>query len=116
MARNLKHLNIAIAELNAPTEIDGEMVKSAFDFVVDPQEEKGVYHLYDRNEYYNIDYGMDGYMLGIQFAEEFGIDPPTEINDKVMEKLEEALRKDVGNADAYIDWYDNVRMCFTTEW
>ena len=116
MAKKLKHLETAIAELNAPTEIEGEEFKSNFDFVLEPQEEKGVYHLYDRNECYHLYYAEDAYWLMVDCASEFGFDPPTEMHDKVMEKLEDALRKDVGNANAYIDWYDNVRMCFTTEW
>lgn len=115
MAKNLKHLNIAIAELNAPMEIDGETMESNFDFVLEPQG-NGVYHLYDRNECYHFYYAEDAYWSMMDLASEFGFDPPTEMHDKVMEKLEDALRKDVGNANAYIDWYDNVRMCFTTKW
>lgn len=114
MAKKLKHLETTIAELNAPVEIDGETMESNFDFVLEPQG-NGSYHLYDRNECYHLYYAEDAYWLMVDCASEFGFDPPTEVKDDIMEKLEEALRKDVGK-EAYIDWYDNVRMCFTTEW
>jgi len=119
MAKKLKNLEKAIYKLNVPNvpmEIDGEKIKTNFDFVLEPQEERGVYHLYDRNEYYWYGYADEVFYFLADSAIEFGFDPPTKMNDPIMEKLEEALRKDVGNANAYIDWYDNVRMCFTTEW
>lgn len=114
MAKKLKHLETTIAELNAPMEIDGETMESNFDFVLESQG-NGSYHLYDRNECYHYDYAYRMYCMAVDFAMEFGFEPPTEYDDPIMEKLEDALRKDVGK-EAYIDWYDNVRMCFTTEW
>lgn len=115
MAKELKNLMKAIEELNAPVKLeDGETMESEFRFVLEPQG-NGTYHLYDANECYHIEWYFDRYYMLCDVAREFGFDEPEDANDRVMEKLEKALQMDVGK-EAYIDWYDNVRMCFTTEW
>lgn len=107
MAKKLKHLETAIAELNAPYEIDGETMESNFDFVL--EERDGILCLYDRNECYHYDYAYGTYCMMCDLADEFGTEPPTEMTDSVHDKLEDALRKDWGKG-AYLDWYDNVIM------
>lgn len=106
--KNLKNLKEAIRKLNAPEIIDGEEFESGHDFKL--KEDGDRILLYDCNEQYHIGYAEDLYWSMKELAQEFGFEPPDRIEDRIMKKLEAALRKDLGK-QAYLEWEDNVRMC-----
>lgn len=102
------NLNKAIAELNAPyVWEDGETDDSLFNFTY--RVFKNHIHIWDENEYYNIDYVENLNCLAYDAALEFGFkyEPTTE--DEVHNKLERAIKKDLGN-DKYLEWEDSVVM------
>lgn len=108
----IANLEKTIKKLNAPmtwTDEDGETYSenSEFDFtykICDTHIE-----IWDNNECYNIDYLEELNALHYGCAMEFGykFEPITE--DEVHDKLERAVKKDLGE-DKYLEWEDNVRM------
>lgn len=103
----LQNLQDTIKELNAPSVIDGETYESSFDFVI--QEHNNRVYLFDKNENYHIDYleELNESMYDLSF--EFGFKFKAETVDKIHEKLEQAIKKDLGES-AYIEWETNVKM------
>ena len=102
------NLDKAIAELNAPyVWEDGETDPSMFKFCYNVH--KNYITIYDENEYYNIDYLEELNSTMYYGAQEFGFkfEPTTE--DEVHDKLEKAIKKDLGN-DKYLEWEDSVVM------
>ena len=106
--KSLKNLRKVIRELNAPIDIDGEKFERGFEFKIKKEGDSVL--LYDCNERYHADYAYESFCLMRQAAAEFGFDPPKEYDDDIYNKLNEALKKDLGN-DAFIEWEDHVRMC-----
>lgn len=103
----MKNLKKAIKELNASKEYDGEVFESQFNFII--KEEDGMIYIVDTNENYNIDYLEESNALLYSCCEEFGCEFKPILNDKIMEQLESAVKKDFGK-DAYIEWYTNIEM------
>lgn len=106
------NLEKTIKSLNAPmtwTDEDGETYSenSEFDFtykICDTHIE-----IWDNNEYYNIDYLENkNYMLS-ERAWEFGFKFEPETEDEVHDKLEQAIKKDLGE-NKYLEWEDSVKM------
>ena len=102
---NLKNLKKVIEDLNAPKtyEFEGEKetFENPFDFVVEERNDlyQGAIAIYDRNEEYNIDYEENmSCLLERSFT------------DNIRPKLEEAIRKDLNDKDAYLEQYDSVLM------
>ena len=102
---NLKNLRKVIEELNAPKsyDIDGtiETFDSPFNFVIKQRNDlyEGAIAVYDRNEEYNIDYEENmSCLLGTNFT------------DDILPKLEDAIKEDLKNPDAYLEHYDSVIM------
>ena len=106
------NLEKTIKKLNAPmtwTDEDGETYSenSEFDFtykICDTHIE-----IWDNNEYYNIDYLEELNALHYGCAMEFGYKFEPIREDEVHDKLEQAVKKDLGK-DKYLEWEDNVRM------
>ncbi len=106
------NLEKTIKKLNAPmtwTDEDGETYSesSEFDFtykICDTHIE-----IWDNNEYYNIDYLEELNALHYGCAMEFGYKFEPIREDEVHDKLEQAVKKDLGK-DKYLEWEDNVKM------
>lgn len=106
------NLEKTIKKLNAPmtwTDEDGETYSesSEFDFtykICDTHIE-----IWDNNEYYNIDYLEELNALHYGCAMEFGYKFEPIREDEVHDKLEQAIKKDLGK-DKYLEWEDNVKM------
>ncbi len=105
--KKLTSLKAAIKELNAPSIIDGEMFESQFEFVV--VEENDRLYLFDAKENYYIDYLEEQNSLMYDLSFEFGFKFEAETIDKIHEKLEKAIQKDLGKG-AYLEWQDPVKM------
>lgn len=103
----MKNLIKAIADLNAPRVIDDEIYGTLFNFKI--RKEEGVIHIYDEHEHYHIDYLEHANYTIKEIADELGFEFEPIKEDKVMNQLLEAIRKDFGK-DAYIEWEDNVEM------
>lgn len=102
------NLEKAIEELNAPyVWEDGETDPSMFKFCYNVH--KNYITIYDENEYYNIDYLENSNCLAYECSLEFGYKFEPETEDKVHEKLERAIKKDLGK-DKYLEWEDSVVM------
>lgn len=101
--KKLNNLLSTINKLNEPMIIDGRQYESEFHFVLEGNE------LYDKNETYNIDYLETMNCAYQEFNDEFGPYFKYEDEDKIMKKLEDAVKKDLGK-NAYIDWVNSVRM------
>ena len=105
--KKMKNLQEAINKLNAPKEYDGEIFESHFKFVV--KEEDGKIIIVDENENYYIDYLEEQNSLLYDCANELGFEFKPMLEDKIMEQLEEAIKKDFGK-DGYIEWHTNIEM------
>ena len=105
--KKLTHLNETIKELNAPSVIDGETFESQFEFTL--IEENDRLYLFDTKENYYIDYLEEQNSLMYDLSWEFGFKFEAETVDKIHEKLEKAIQKDLGK-DAYLEWQDSVKM------
>lgn len=103
----MKNLQKAIEELNAPKEYDGEVFESLFNFEI--KEEDGRIIIVDANEHYYIDYLEEQNELMRDCSYEFGFEFKPILEDKIMEQLEQAVKKDFGE-DSYIEWYTNIEM------
>lgn len=103
----MKNLKNVIEKLNAPTEYDGEIFESLFNFII--EQDNNLIYIVDTNEHYYIDYLEEQNCLLKDCAEEFGVDFKPMLHDKIMEQLEEAVKKDFGK-NAYIEWYTNIEM------
>jgi len=114
---NLKNLKKVIEELNQPTyDEDLGKIESLFHFVIKERTDLSGHSeivVYDENECYNIDYEEELNALSYEAAKEFGFEFVPQ-KDTILPKLEEAIRKDLKNPDAYLEHYDSVIMtiCF----
>ena len=109
----LQNLKETIKELNAPSVIDGETYESSFNFII--QEKNNRFYLFDENESYHIDYLEEQNALMYDCSLEFGFKFEAETIDKIHEKLEQAIKKDLGQ-DAYLEWENNVRMLIVCDY
>lgn len=110
--KKLTHLNEAIKELNAPSVINGETFESEFEFVV--AEENGRLYLFDTKENYYIDYLEEQNCLMYDVAMEFGFEFEAETVDKIHERLEKAIKSDLGKG-AFLEWENPVKMLIVEE-
>ena len=108
---NLKELEKAIAELNAPKEMEGETYDSMFNFKM--VEYGDTVRVYDSNEMYHCDYAFESYLLMCQAADEFGFDAPNGYDDMVYDTLNEAVKADIGDR-AYLEWNTHIDMVVAT--
>ena len=102
------NLEKTIKKLNAPYEWeDGTTDKSEFDFQykICPDH----IEIFDANEYYNIDYLENKNCMLSERAWEFGFEFEPETEDDIHNKLERAIKKDLGD-DKYLEWEDSVIM------
>lgn len=112
--KKLTNLEKVIAELNTPTVLDdGDVLDSMFDFtykcVNHEYHNVPVIEIYDRNEYYNIDYLEELNSEMYYAAQEFGFKYKPIREDEIHDKLNAAIKKDLGN-DHYLEWENNVVM------
>lgn len=108
MKRTLSNLKKAINELNSPCVIDGEEMESEFSFKL--REGDTYIEVYDENENYYIGYLDNQICMLADLQEEFGVQLNLDnVKDDVMDKLSEALKKDLGE-DCYFEWKDNVTL------
>lgn len=103
----MDNLKRVIEELNSPKEYDGEMFESEFNFIIKEEDERII--IVDTNEYYHIDYVESQNSLMYDCCMEFGFEFKPMVDDRIMEKLEKAVKKDFGD-DTYIEWLTNVEM------
>lgn len=112
--KKLTNLEKVIAELNAPTVWeDGEVDESRFDFtyrcVNHEYHNVPIIEIYDRNECYYADYLEELNCLMYDAAQEFGFKYEPIREDEIHNKLNDAIKKDLGD-DHYLEWEDNVVM------
>lgn len=110
--KKLTSLKAAIKELNAPSIIDGEMFESQFEFVV--VEENDRLYLFDTKENYYIDYLEEQNCLMYDLSCEFGFEFEAETVDKIHERLEKAIKSDLGK-NAFLEWENPVKMLIVEE-
>lgn len=104
------NLEKAIEELNAPKVYeDGEEMESSFKFTYSYSSLNKYIYIYDINEAYSIDYLDELNSLGRLYAREFGFEYQPTTEDEIFNKLEKAIKKDLGK-DKYIEWEDNIVM------
>ena len=107
----LKNLKKVINELNSSSlyEYDGEIevYESQFKFKLEERKEGLV--LFDENENYNIDYLEELNCSMYDLSNEFGFEFIPETIDEIHKKLENALKKDLGN-EFFLEWQDTVTM------
>ena len=112
MKKKMTNLTKVLAELNAPRtfEFEGETetFDSPFNFVT-RETDDGRLEVFDSNEAYWIDYDYDSFVGMCDLAEEFGFERPTEMTDSVHDKIEQAIKLDLGD-DAYLEWQNSVVM------
>lgn len=107
--KKLVNLEKVVAELNAPVTYDGETYESSFDFQIRTGKnyDKEYVDVYDANEAYYADYAYDAYVESRMLAKEFGFKMPTSWDDNIRNKLNDAIKKDLGD-DCYFEWEDYV--------
>jgi len=107
--KKLRNLEKVVAKLNSPTVIDGETFDSEFDFQIRTGEIYGKEYVdvYDANENYYSDYAYDAHIALVDAAREFGFNVNPHWDDDIRNKLNAAIKKDLGD-DCYFEWEDSV--------
>lgn len=77
-----------------------ESIPSPFSFTY--RVEDGRVFIFDRNEYYNIDYLENLNCENYSLAQEFGFKFTPKEEDEIHKQLEDAIKKDFGE-DAYLE-------------
>ena len=108
----VSNLEKVIKELNTPstwTDDDGTtyMDDSMFDFQYRIKDNH--IEIFDTNEYYNIDYLEELNCEMYYASQEFGFKYEPTREDEIHDKIEAAIKKDLGK-DKYLEWEDNVVM------
>ena len=103
--RKLPHLEKALKELNELGTEEGE--EALFDFVYEIDDDS--VYIYDVNENYTY-YYLDDLNKGLKsIAQEFGKEFKPVEEDKIHDKIEAAIKADLGK-DTILEWENLVRM------
>lgn len=106
--KKFKNLINEMEKINAPVVYkDGCCEESLYKFVL--KEIDGRFYVYDENEQYHIHWLEDTNYELQELAKEFNRTVKSIQKDYMRERLENALKLDLGN-DAYFEWSNNVVM------
>lgn len=100
-----EELKKVIDQLNSKDKDENE---SLFNFKAEIID--NVLRVTDCNEEYNINYLETLNYLIHSACEEFGFKLKKEETDKIKEKLDDALKKDLNNQDVFFVWEDSITL------
>ncbi len=81
-------------------------INQEWDGLINLQLDKKGKRIFDENEFYNIDFVETRNCEMESCAEEFGFKFTPQNEDKIMIALETALKKDLKDENAFLEWED----------